>query len=346
LALPGVPASDRFYQLTPDGLHQLDRPLAGAGTKLVVPEAGHAALVAVTQDPLVIQHIQRTSAAQRRETVELRLRLASNRLTSTALIGEEIRAALPPPRDVIPKLREAQRFLQEADQLLVRGDLTGCYRNTRRVESLVMSARRQWWDAARGSFSSPLSSPCCVTFDTLPSHVRLGSRLQQGSWTKNGLPAGDCEQLDQLLAAGWTQQRGEVPDVQAGVEVSVQQPHGGTSCIRLFARSSNNRDILFDEPAVAITTGAILAREGQVARLHGFLRVPEALRGVYAGLLIYDNFAGPPLADSIAHSPDWHEFTLYRAIPRDGELSFTFGLSGIGEAFIDDVSIELVTPAE
>jgi hypothetical protein len=346
LALPGVPTSDRFYHLTADGLPSLDRPLGSAGTRITVPEAGHSALLAVTQDPLVIQHLQRTSAAQRREAVELRLRLASNRVTSTALIGEEIRVNLPTPRDVIPKLREAQRFLQEADELLLRGDLTGCYRHTRRVESLVIQARRQWWDAARSSFSSPLSSPCCVTFDTLPSHVRLSGRLQQGSWTKNGLPAGDCEQLDQLLATGWKQQRGDLPDVQAGVELSTQQPHGGSSCIRLVAQSDSKRDIVFDEPAVSIATGPILAREGQIARLHGFARVPEDLRGIYSGLLIYDNFAGPTLADSIGHAPEWREFTLYRAVPRDGELSFTFGLAGIGEAFIDDLTIELVTPAD
>jgi hypothetical protein len=346
LSLPGVPTSDRFYHLTADGLQPLDRPLGNAGTRIVVPEAGHSALVAVTQDPLVIQHLQRTSAAQRQQAVETRLRLASNRLSSTALVGEELRPTLPPPRDGVAKLREAQRFLQEADQLLIRKDLTGCFRNTRRVESLVTQVRREWWDAARGSFLSPLSSPCCVTFDTLPAHVRLGFRLQQGTWTKNGLPAGDCEQLDQLLATGWKQQRHELPDVQASVELSTHQPHGGTSCIRLAAQPQAKRDFLFDGPAVSISTGSILVREGQVARLHGFVRVPEPLRGTCSSLLIYDNFAGPAVAESVVHAPAWREFTLYRAIPRDGELSITFALAGIGEAAIDDVSIVLVSPAE
>jgi hypothetical protein len=55
LALPGTPTSDRFYHLTADGLQQLDRPLGNAGPKIVVTEAGHSALIAVTQDPLVIQ---------------------------------------------------------------------------------------------------------------------------------------------------------------------------------------------------------------------------------------------------------------------------------------------------
>jgi hypothetical protein len=327
-------------------LRTLDRPLGNAGTRIVVPEAGHSALVAVTQDPLVIQHLQRTSAAQRQQAVETRLRLASNRLTATALIGEEVRPTLSPPRDAIARLREAQRFLQQADQLLVRKDLTGCFRNTRRAESLVTQVRRDWWDAARGSFSSPLSSPCCATFDALPAHVRLGFRLQQGTWTKNGLPAGDCEQLDQLLATGWKQQRRDLPDVQASVELSTHQPHGGTSCIRLVAQSPDRREVLFAEPAVSITSGPILARRGQVARLHGFVRVPEPLHGTYGSLLVYDSFAGQALAESIVHAPDWREFTLYRAIPRDGELSITFALAGIGEAAIDDVSIELVTPNE
>jgi hypothetical protein len=70
------------------------------------------------------------------------------------------------------------------------------------------------------------------------------------------------------------------------------------------------------------------------------------LRGTYGSLLIYCNFAGSALAESVVHAPDWREFTLYRAIPHDGELSITFALAGIGEALIDDVSIELVAPAE
>jgi len=344
LTLPGVPPSSRFYHLTTDGLRPLESPPGGAGNRIVVPEAGHAAIVAVTQDPLVIQHLTRFSEAQRGEAVETRLRLAAHRLTATALVVEQIHSVLRPPREGEAMLRQGQRYLQEADQLLLRRDLTGCYRNTRQVERIIDQVRRAWWDSVQTPFSSPLTSPCCVSFDALPSHLRLAFRLRQGAWSKNGLPAGDCEQLEGLITSGWKQHRRDLPGVKAIVEVTANAPHGGASCLRLAAVSQEDREPILDEPPVAITTAPIQAREGQVARLHAFVRAPQPLRGLDAGLLVYDSFAGPALAEVVSHSPTWREVTLYRAISRDGPLTMTFALQGLGEAFVDDVTVELITP--
>ncbi|MCR9119515.1 MAG: hypothetical protein NXI22_21490 [bacterium] len=44
----------------------------------------------------------------------------------------------------------------------------------------------------------------------------------------------------------------------------------------------------------------------------------------------------------LTEAGQWKEFTLYRAVDKDGELFVRFALSGIGEAWLDDVSI---TPA-
>jgi hypothetical protein len=342
LAIPGVPSADRFYHLTADGLRELQSPAGSSGSRIVVPEAGHTAIVAITQDSLVIQHLTAHAEAQRREGVETRLRLAANGLTHTAFVVEQIKGNLRPPPESEAMLRESQRYLRQADQLLVRGDVTGCYRHTRRVETLVAQARRTWWDSVRGLFPSPLASPCCASFDTLPSHVRLAFRLQQATWSRNGLPAGDCEHLEQLLRSGWQQQRHDSPDVQSSVELSNDTPHAGASSIRLVAATRSDRRLAFDEPAVSLVTAPLQARAGQIARLHGFVRVPQPLQGAAAALHVYDNQAGPSLADAITHAPAWREFTLYRAIPRDGTLTLTFALHGIGEAFIDDVTIELV----
>lgn len=345
LVLPGVPVADRFYHLTTDGLRQLETPPGSTGGRLVVPEAGSTAIVAVTQDPLVIQHLTRTSQTHRQEAVEMRLRLVANRLASTAVTAAEIRHALAPPREADAMLREAQRYLTEADRLLVRRDHTGCYRNTRRVETLVNQARRAWWDSVQATFPSPLSSPCCVSFETLPAHVRTAQRLQAGAWTKNGLPTGDCEHLDRMIASGWKQQQSNSPDVATVVDLNTTAPHGGARSLRLSAAARDRRDVSLDEPAVSITTAAVQARAGQIARLHGFVRIPRPLGGANRGLMIFDNFAGEALAEVVAHAPAWREFTLYRAVPRDGEVKLTLALNGLGEAYVDDLTIELVTPA-
>ena len=57
------------------------------------------------------------------------------------------------------------------------------------------------------------------------------------------------------------------------------------------------------------------------------------------GLLIYDSIAGRTLAARLDRAADWQEFSLYRAIPRDTALTLTFALSGIGEAWLDEVTV-------
>lgn len=345
-SLAGIPPADRIFHATPDGLRTLTGPAGSTGAKIVVQEADWSANVAITQNPLVMQHLQRVSAEHRRDSVETQLRFASNMLTSTAFVAEQVRGMATPPREADAMLREANNYLQQADRALVGGDLTSCYRYTRRVEALVAQARSGWWNSVNATFPSPLSSPCCASFDTLPSHYRLAMRLRASRWTPNGLPAGDCESLERMISAGWKQHRRESADVLPQAELSQNQPHAGTTSLRLSATSQAGRELAFDSPTVWIGTGPILARRGQIARIHGFVRVPAPLQGVRAGLLIYDSFGGEELAERVRLAPAWRPFTLYRAVPQDGELSLTFALQGIGEAFLDDVTIELAEAVE
>jgi hypothetical protein len=341
LSIAGIPAADRYYHLTTDGLRPLQAPVGGGGARLAIPEAGHVSLLAITQDALVVRHLTTHSEAQRREGVETRLRLAANSLVSTALVAEQLRGSLRTPPQAEAMLGEAQRYLQEANQLLARRDLTGSYRHTRRAEMLVSQARRTWWDAARGGFPSPSTSPCCASFETLPSHVRLVFRLHEAAWSRNALPAGDCEALDRLVAAGWKQHRRDGPDLLTAVELSAAEPHAGARSLRLAAASQAKGELLLDEPAVSVVTGPLQVREGQIARIRGFARIPQPLGGHEGSLLIYDNFGGPELAESISHAPAWREFLLYRAVDRDGPLTITFALHGLGEVFLDDLSVEV-----
>ena len=66
--------------------------------------------------------------------------------------------------------------------------------------------------------------------------------------------------------------------------------------------------------------------------------------GSVDGLLIYDSLAGPALAERMDATVGWQEFTLFRATGPATEVRVTFVLSGLGEAWIDDVTIELHVP--
>ena len=40
----------------------------------------------------------------------------------------------------------------------------------------------------------------------------------------------------------------------------------------------------------------------------------------------------------------WREFVMYRAAPRADNATVTFALTGVGEAWIDNVSIQTIRP--
>jgi hypothetical protein len=58
--------------------------------------------------------------------------------------------------------------------------------------------------------------------------------------------------------------------------------------------------------------------------------------------MIFDSLTGPTLAERIAETKGWQEFSLYRVAPRSGSMVLTIALTGQGVARIDDVTIEQV----
>ena len=72
--------------------------------------------------------------------------------------------------------------------------------------------------------------------------------------------------------------------------------------------------------------------------------MPTPIKGSPDGLLILDSLGGEALASRVTASPEWKEFTAYRIADGSRTFTLTFALTGLGEAWIDDVSIEPVAP--
>jgi hypothetical protein len=79
-------------------------------------------------------------------------------------------------------------------------------------------------------------------------------------------------------------------------------------------------------------------------RIHGFVKVPQTIVGSRDGVMVFDSLGGPSLAHRIRETGGWREVALYRAAPQDAQLTITFALSGIGEAWLDEVAVTLLEP--
>jgi len=76
----------------------------------------------------------------------------------------------------------------------------------------------------------------------------------------------------------------------------------------------------------------------------GQVRIPSPLTGSVDGLMVYDSEAGRSLASRFGATNGWEQFTMYRGASRSGQIHLTFELTGLGEVWIDDVTIEPMAP--
>jgi hypothetical protein len=114
--------------------------------------------------------------------------------------------------------------------------------------------------------------------------------------------------------------------------------------LQAWATDSKRSPQALERPPVWVTSSPIPARQGQLARIHGWVNVPRRLAASSDGLLVFDSCGGSDLGDRIRLTQGWREFTLYRAVPQTGDLTVTFALTGFGEASVDDLAVSLLDP--
>jgi hypothetical protein len=84
---------------------------------------------------------------------------------------------------------------------------------------------------------------------------------------------------------------------------------------------------------------------GSLIRIQGWVHVSKPIQGSVDGLLIVDSLGGEPLAERLRQTTGWRPFTLYRGASQAGPITLTVYLCGLGEAWLDDVTIQVLQPA-
>jgi hypothetical protein len=347
LLVPGVPAASYAYQVTTAGLKQLRASMGTGGLRITVDEAATSSLVVVTHDQLVVHFLNRTLGEIRHDATRLRHDLAVRRQVQISEIDQRLNIAGQPLKDGAAWLREAEANLAQAQRLLAARDYPSAHSFIVKAEQLQARVRRGHWERAAAAFHSPVASPCIAQFTTLPLHWSLAEKLRGATWNANCQAAGDFESLDHMTNTGWKNFSRVPADVKSEVSLSLVNPHGGRSALRLAAALRDPRQTPgpIERPIVWITSGPVPVREQQIARITGWCYVPQPIVGSQDGLLIFDSIGGPDLADRVRLTRGWRQFTLYRAVPESGELVVTFALTGLGEAWIDDLEVNLLDPA-
>lgn len=332
-----IPITDQAYHLGSNGLQPLVRSHT-TGPRITIRDPESVSLVLFTQDPLAINRSTRVLNGNRKQAAGFRQEIASIQMRQTL----DIVGKLGRLESAKPVLDESRAALDRAEQLLRSGDSRNALVATRTVQALVRRVQRKAWEEAVLAFPSPASSLLCSSFATLPLHAEATNRLATATWATNVLRAGDCESLEAMLRSGWRQHAPGPSTETTFVELSLVEPAGGRSALRMVARQLPQTTGATDALPLSITSAPVAVEAGQSLRIHGWVKVPKAITGSDEGLMIYDSISGEELAERITHTSDWREFTLYRIATHSGELTLTFALTGFGEAWLDEVAVAIL----
>lgn len=345
LIVPGVPESNDAFELTAAGLRPLSRRRVAGGMSVTLRDPAAAAMIVLTQDPLVIDSLTRAAAQQRRTAAELSRRLAGAELAEVETISRRLSGPGAPSGEVRTWLNSAKERMQQADRSVTSEDFPQALRSCRETEHWLGKLRREQWKQIAGSLPSAAAFPLAARYATLPECAALLPGLISTAAGQNLLPCGDFEDLEALRRAGWRNAQLPQRRVASDVALATDGTQGGTHCLRLRAIEQLGQEAptLLEAPPAWITTPPVAVDPGTFVEIRGFVRVPRPITGSVDGLLIVDSLGGDALAERVGQTRGWQQFTLYRAAPRGGPVTVTFALSGLGEALIDDVTIRPIT---
>ena len=344
IVVPGIPENHSAYELTPAGLPPLKHKRVTGGEQITIDDFELSSMVLITPDLAVVNALSRRLTQLAERAAPLERELAAAMLAE----AEAVDRRLPHrPESALPAdwLAKARSDLAAADKALASGDRAAAYQAARKAISPIEHFKRYRWEQAVTVQNSLVSSPFTVAFETLPDQGRLIEQLRFLQPGNNQLAGGDCENLGWMMQQGWRHVERPQTEVKSAVELSTDQPHGGRYSLHLQLKPAKADEPpgLIETAPLWVTTAPVAVHAQQLIAIRGFVRVPTPIAGSIDGLLILDSIGGESLAERIDKTQGWREFVMYRVAPNEGMFVVTFALSGLGDAWIDDVSIAPVT---
>jgi hypothetical protein len=305
----------------------------------------------------VVATIGRRLAAAGPVIAQAQRAVAEEKIRSAESVQMQLRGVAQPLREADGWLYSANNSLRAADARLAAGALREGYLETRRaLRPIALLERTQWQRAVEMSGGSPIAGPFTASFTSLPEHYQMWRRLQPIRTWQDVLPGGEFENLDLLISSGWRHYQYAQTGVESEADLSrserrtkqpavgeVYTPEVPAYCLRLAARPTDSRASIgmLESSPLWIESPPISVQAGQLLRFSGKVYVGAAVTGSFDGLIIYDSIGGDALSQRFDRTDDWREFSYYRIAPLDGEIRMTAALTGLGEALIDDLRVEV-----
>ena len=342
LTVPGGQAADQAFALTAAGMRPLARQRVAGGLRITLSEEDRSSLIVLTQNSAVIGELTKQVAKTRRRAAELERQLALQEVASVESVVRRLPVAQNSAKNTDAELAAARTAIAQCDAQLTRREVQNALLSSRRATQALRRVERGAWERAERPYDSAVASPLAVSFTTLPEHQRFVEQWRVSPLGQNRLAGGDFESLERMRQAGWKNLQYNQTQLATLVEISPDDPREGINCLHLNARPAQPgaAPMIVESAPIQVVSPRIPVELGQLYLIHGWVKVEQAIAGSVDGLMVYDSLGGEALGERFSAANGWREFGFYRVAAQSGDLSVTIELSGIGDAWIDDVQVQ------
>ncbi|HBO45417.1 MAG TPA: hypothetical protein DD670_16090 [Planctomycetaceae bacterium] len=341
----GVPDTNQAYEIVPGGLMRHERNRVSGGIEVTLGEFSLCSLVLFAEDPEIVKEVTRQARAVGPRMSRLYRQLASRKMEIVEDVDRRL-ANRVGQWNTSDHLTSARKYLQSSDgAFAAKNDRDACL-NADRAMRLLRLVERSNWEKAVRPLSSPIASPATVCFATIPWHWSLADQTRSWRAGPNLIGGGDFESVASVMAARWGHFKHAAPNVASDGAIEAKAARSGVAGLCLVNRpdTPDNSPTLVETAPVWVTSPAAMVEAGSLVRIQGWVHIPKPLTGSVDGLKIFDSAVGEALAERVGETTGWQPFTLYRFAPRSGPMAVTFALCGLGEAWVDDVAIQVLAP--
>ena len=331
LIVPGVPESNKVFQLTPANLLPLVHKRVAGGMQVQFAPLSEG-LIVLTENPRAIRSLRQQTARMAADTARLRRELATLRLVA-------LRQLTGDTQDTF--LAAAQQHIGQANALATRKNYPAAYAAAAAAgQQLDRSLEQQ--TSANGTGRTVTSDSITTGLDTLGSISTLRATIASRKKEANQLYGGDFEDLDQIVRFGWKHVTRDVPGAVSHVELVGDEPYHGTYCLAMTTWPSSQEEpsTLLAETPVWVTSPPVPVHEGELLEVTGWVRIDEPITGHADGLQVVDNLGGTDLSLRIRKTDGWQPFRIVRHVPTSTNFRMTFALHGFGKARLDAIMVQ------
>lgn len=330
----------RAYQLTDAELKSLPVQRSPEGNRVSIPKASFVSTLVMTQDANQIRRLSDTIAPPGRTSMfELHSSITQQWLVISQLIQQQLQTVGHPSPAGDGAITAAMTAMREMGRLEQQRSVSQAMPFLERADERLAFFRREVQNEALAGLNSKTSSPLTGHLCLVPMHWILAGQLPGTGAGINHLAGGDFENAQHVKRSGWANQRIDDPRLKTSVEFATGSAVDGTYGLKMSVEGRGITEV--ETPPVWVTSPPVRVKAGQLVRIHGWINVPQVIRGSERGLRIIDSFSGEELAESIPVTQGWQEFMLYRAATEDGNLTVRFQLTGMGQASIDEVTVRI-----